>query len=89
MDPDSSAGEQVQGAGRQAAAVAKWNLMRLLEARMAQKSGKTAQLTYALKVSASSKDSFSCSCFSYTLNAITSISVPCVIFLSTALNMAF
>jgi len=48
---------------------------------MAQKRGKTAQLTYALKVSASSKDSFSCSCFSYTLNAITSISVPCVIFL--------
>jgi len=57
--------------------------MGLLEARMAQKRGKIAQLTYALKVSASSKDSFSCSYFSYTLNAITSISVPCVIFLST------
>ena len=57
--------------------------MGLLEARMAQKRGKIAQLTYALQVSASSKDSFSCSYFSYTLNAITSISVPCVIFLST------
>jgi hypothetical protein len=52
-----------------------WALMGLLEARMAQKRGKTAQLTYALKVSASSKNSFSCSYFSYTLNAITSISV--------------
>jgi hypothetical protein len=56
-----------------------WALMGLLEARMAQKRGKTAQLTYALKVSTSSKDSFSHSCFSYTLNSITSILVPCVL----------
>ena len=40
-----------------------WALMGLLEARMAQKSGKTAQLTYALKVSASSKDFFHAAAF--------------------------
>ena len=76
-------------------AVAKWKLMGwalmgLLEAQMAQKIGKTSQLTCALKVSTSSKDSFSHSCFSYILNAITSISVTCVLLFSCPrLNMSF
>jgi hypothetical protein len=35
-----------------------WALMGLLEARMAQKRGKTAQLTYALKVSTSNGAQF-------------------------------
>jgi len=64
--------------------------MGLLEAQMAQKRGKTTQLTCSLKVSTSSKDSFSHSCFSYILNAITSISVTCVLLFSCPLlNMSF
>ena len=68
----------------------RWALMGLLEAQMAQKRGKTTQLTCALKVSTSSKDSFSHNCFSYTLNAITSISAPSIsLFSCPLLNMSF